>query len=208
MSEETKVSVVGAPTQQPTQPTAQETADIDSIVDELEDEISEEEAELSDAPKSEQPAPAIDISKLTLEQLQELQARLSATPSRADSRATGKIIKIRMYRDQPVVDIGNAYVGLMDDPENNRKVERHIVPFKVLGNDETIHLPYRQFLQLEQVECEVLDTQSRTIPEKKGVTYNEHDELIEMMVTRVEHFFDIRLPSGKEIKIEGKVANA
>lgn len=204
MSEETKVSVVG----NPTQPTAEEKNDIDSIVDDLANDIEKQETTETDAPKAEQPAPAIDISKLTIEQLQELQARLSATPSRADSRATGKIIKVRMYRGQPVVDIGNAYVGLMDDPENNRKVERHIIPFKVAGSDEQMHLPYRQFLQLEQAECEVLDTQSRTIPEKKGVTYNEHDELVEMMVTKVEHFFDIRLPDGKEIKIEGKVANA
>lgn len=204
MSEE-KQSVVGAPTQ----PTGgDEALDIDKVVEDLGEEMAEEEETEESSFKTEKPIQEIDINSLSLEQLQQLQARLAATPHPSQTEAKKTIVKVRMINGGYVVDFDRAYIALIDDPENNRKVERHVIPVKLHNQDEKVHVPYRQFLQSEQVDCEVTDTRKRDNPVKRGTTYNEHGELVDMMVNRVEHYFTLKTPDGETLEIEGKVANA
>lgn len=200
-----KVSVVGAPAN--ATPTPEESDSIDDIVDDLEADITEDEAEESDAPQSKQEAPEIDISKLTIPQLQELAARLNATPSRAETETKKMLVKLRDHNGRIIVDFKNAYIGLVDDPENHRQIERHIIPVRYHGEKEFVNMRYDRFMQLPQVDVEVVRTRTEDASRTVGQTYNEHDELVEMKVTAVKHIFDVVLPSGEEITIEGKVAN-
>lgn len=208
MSEETQkeegVSVVGAPTLTP-QP--QTEADLDDIVGEIGEEIEADEAEETDAPTSETPVPAIDISKLTIEQLQELQARLNATPSAAETQKHKTYVKLREYQGKIVVDFSNAFIGLMDDPENNRQVHRHFIKIKLKGEDQERTIPYQTFMQLEQIDCEVIKEYSSEDPIKAGTTYDEHGQLVQMTVVRKEYEYKIVTPSGEEMMINGKIAN-
>lgn len=197
-----KVSVVGEPTLK-----KEETVDIDAIVDEIGDEIEAEESEETNAPQAETPLPAFDISKLTLEQLQQLQARLSATPSAAETQKHKTYIKLREYMGKVIVDFGNAFIGLMDDPENNRQVHRHFIKVRLDGETEMRTIAYEVFMQLEQINCEVLKTLSSEDPQKVGSTYNEHGELVEMTVVKKNYEFKVLTPDGKELTIDGKVAN-
>jgi len=207
MSEE-KQSVVGEP-KLPVAATevAEEEVDIDAIVGDLEDEIEVEEEEETDAPQAATPSPAIDISKLTDEQLQEVAARMSALPTRADQRTKGQKCKLRMYNDKIVVNFKDAYLGLIEDPENNRMLERHLIKILLNGENEYISIPYRTFMHLDQIECDVINRREQVFNDVKGTTYDEHDRLVEMTVTRKEYTFDVKTPDGKELSVEGKVSN-
>lgn len=182
-------------------------ADLDDIADEVAKEIEEDEAEETDTPRAETPVPAIDISKLTLEQLQELQARLNATPSAAETQKHKMYIKLRDYNGQLIVNFSNAFIGLMDDPENNRQVHRHFIKIQLQGEDEMRTIPYQQFMQLEQVNCEVIKEMASEDPIKTGSTYNEHGELVEMVVVKKEYEYRILTPDGEELVVSGNVAN-
>lgn len=192
MSEE-KVSVVGEPT--------------------LETEITEELAaseEIKDesVPQSEVPAPAIDLSNLNTEQLQALKAALSATPDRSSTANQAKTVKIRRYQDKYVVDFKQAYPALIMDETLQRKVEQHIIPIKLEGAEDFINVPYRTFMQSEQVPCKVLAMPKEEHPIVEGETYDEHDRLVEMVRTEVVYSLKIETPEGRELNVEGKIANA
>lgn len=202
-----KVSVVGEPKLAPI--VKEEEVDLDSIVDDIELDIEEEEHEEGDAPKSETPAAPIDIASLSMAQIQELQARLNAAPSRADEQIKHSTVKLRVYDGKVVTDFANAYLGLVDDPENNRQVQRHIIPVTLQGIEKPVHMKYRDFMNLEQIDCEVIKKEERDASVVRGNTYNEHDELVEMKIIKKTYFFTLKLPPeyGDKISIEGKIVN-
>lgn len=192
MTEE-KISVVGEP------------ALADQIISDLEE---SETVQDTTVPRSEVPAPAIDITQLTTEQLQALKAALSATPDRASTADKAKEVKIRRIGDKYVVDFKRAYLTYMMDETEQRKVETHIIPVKYEGAADFVDVRYKVFMQADQVKCKVLDMQKREVPVTEGETYDEHDRLVEMVRTEVVYSLLIQTPEGRELTVDGKVANA
>lgn len=192
MSEE-KVSVVGEPT----------------LADQITKDLSESETKQDTTrPASETPAPAIDLSSLNTEQLQALKAALSATPDRASTADQTKTVQIRRIGDRYVVDFKNAYLTYMLDETEQRKVETHIIPVKLEGDENFTEMRYKTFMKAEQVRCKVVDMFKREVPIIEGETYDEHDRLVEMVRKEVQYTFKLKTPEGRELSVDGKVANA
>lgn len=193
MSEQEKVSVVGDP------------ALNDAIISDLEE--SENKVD-TDIPVSETPAPAIDISNLSQEQLQALKAALSATPDRANTADQAKVVKVRRINDKYVVDFKRAYLTYMLDETEQRKVETHIIPVKLEGAEDFVDMRYKVFMQADRVNCKVKDMQQREVPIVEGETTDEHGRLVEMVRKEVVYSLVVTTPEGRELNIDGKVANA
>lgn len=198
MSEENKVSVVGAPAI--------------NLEETINQELSQsEEVKETTAPKSEVVEPAFDISKLSPDQLQQLAAALRAVPERVNDKKN-KTVKVREVTvngaQKLVLDFKRAFIGLVDDPENQRKVERHIIPIKVEGDTEFRNMLYSEFMQSPQVVCEVTKMNKEELPIVEGETYDQYDRLVEMTRTEVVYTLTVKTPDGREIELPGKVANA
>ena len=196
-----KVSVVGAPNVK-----TDATVDIESSITQ---DLEQREAHQSDdAPQSEEPSPAFDITKLSPEQLQMLKAQLASTPDRLDTKHKNPVIKLRRIDNRLIVDFKNAFLGLVDDPENQRKVERHIIPVLFEGESEFKNMIYKDFMRSEQVECEVLEMSKKDVPIVEGETHDPYGNLVEMVRTDVQYRFTIKTDDGREITVPGKVVNA
>ena len=152
-----------------------------------------------------------DISKLGPEQLQQLKAMLAATPERMSRKKQNPRVRIRRIDGNLVVDFQNAFLGLVDDPTMNRKLERHIIPVRFLGSETYENILYSKFINSEQVPCEVLSTRTHEDEVEEGVTISrETGTPVEMIRKTVQYWFTIKLPEGstpETVEIEGKVAN-
>jgi len=200
MAEE-KVSVVGAPN-------VNTDAELD-IEESISQELEQRESTPSEGvPQSETPSPAIDITKLTPDQLQILKAQLASTPDRVNSKKKNAIVKLRRIDGKLIKDFKNAFMGLVDDPENQRKVERHIIPVLLEGEENYKNMMYKQFMQSEQVECEVLEMKQKPIPIVEGETYDPYGQLVEMVRTDMQYEFVVKTPDGQQLNVTSKIVNA
>lgn len=156
----------------------------------------------------ENPLP-LDLSKLTTEQLQTLKSMLAATPDRVQRKKKNPTVKLRVIDGKVVMDFKNAYKALVDDPENNRKVERTHIQVKLQGEEKYHSVLYRDFMQAKQVVCEIVSTRQDKDEIVEGETISrETGRPVEMIVTVVKDFFTIKLPDGSTVEIEGRLANA
>lgn len=151
----------------------------------------------------------IDLSKMSLEQLQTLKSVLAATPDAPTRVKKNKMtVTLRRIDGQMVADFKNAYLGLVKDAENRREVERHLIPIKFFGETEYHSILYSAFINSERVECEVLKTRSETEETVEGTTISRQTGLpVQMVATKVISWFVVRLPNGEEVEIEGHIAN-
>ena len=212
--EQEKVSVVGDPNEEVanTEEVKEEetTTEEDKTIEEdiVEDLVEQDEVKDDTVPTTEEPAPAIDISKLSVEQLQALKSALDTTPDRASTADKSKEVKVRKIGDKYVIDFKPAYLTYAMDETQQRKVERHMIPVKLEGETEFTDMPYKHFMGSEQVVCKVLAMPKEDRPIIEGETYDEHDRLVEMVRMEVIYTLKIKTPEGRELSIEGKIANA
>lgn len=158
--------------------------------------------------RSEEPI-AIDLSKLTTEQLQTLKAMLNTTPDRVSRKNVNPIASIRRMDGKYVVNFGNAYLALVKDAENRREVERHKIPIQFEGEQGFHDVMYKDFMESDRVKCEIVKTYAEQDNIVEGEVYSkERGAFVEMEVTRMHYTFDVKTPEGSIIRIEGKVANA
>lgn len=150
-----------------------------------------------------------DLSKLTLEQLQTLKAMLNNTPDRVARKSVNPTTMLRRMNGKIVVNFRNAYLSLVDDPENSRKVERHKIPVQFQGETGFTEVMYKDFMESERVRCEIVKTYAEPDNHVEGEVFSkERGAFVEMEVTSMHYTFDVKTPEGDLIRIEGKVANA
>lgn len=192
---ENKISVVGAPA-----------IDLEASISA--DLASRDTPEETEVLQSEEVKPAFDIASLSHDQLQALKAAIAATPDRVDQKHVNNTIKVRMIDGKLVVDFKNAFLGMIMDETLQRKVERHIIPVLLEGETEFKNMMYRDFMQGEQVVCEVIDMIPKTTPVVEGQTYDPFGQLVEMVRTEVTYKMNVKKPDGKMIELPGKISNA
>jgi hypothetical protein len=157
---------------------------------------------------AETPIP-FDLSKLDRTQLQALKAMLEATPVGVSRKRGNPIVTLRKIDGKIAIDFKRAYLGLVKDHELNREVERHIIPIKFFGDKEFTNMLYKTFIESERVNCEVLDYRQKVEEFEEGQTYSrETGQLVEMVRKEVRTWFNIKLPNGEVVEIEGRIANA
>lgn len=200
-NENEKVSVVGAPNVN-----TDAALDIESSI--TEDLEKRESIADETQPQSETPAPAFDIGSLSHEQLQALKAQLAATPDRADTKHQNPTVKMRRINGKLVMDFKNAFLGLVDDEVRQAKVERHIIPVLLEGEQEFKNMLYKDLMRAEQVVFEVLDMKKREVPIVEGETYDPYGQLVERVRTDVTYVFELKTDDGRTIEVPGKIVNA
>lgn len=168
---------------------------------------SEEVAKEAPVPST-QPV-QFDLSSLTGDQLQALKQALNATPDSATRKKENPIVLLRTMNGSIVTDFKNAYLGLVEDPENRRQVERHLIPIRLEGSNEYINVRYSEFMQFERVKAEIISTRKEPDDHVEGtVVSNETGRPTEMLVKRTKDFFTVKLADGRTLDIEAKMANA
>lgn len=150
-----------------------------------------------------------DLTKLRPEQLQQLKQMLAVTPDRIVRKKVRPTIKLPLVNDKPVIDYHKAYKGLVDDPENHRKVEKTLIQVLCYGETEFRTIRYSEFINADKVVCEVLSTRSDPEEYVEGQTISrETGQLVEMVVKIPRDWFTVKLPDGSSVEIESKLANA
>lgn len=168
---------------------------------------SEEVAKKVEVPST-QPA-QFDLSSLTGDQLQALKQALNATPDSATRKKENPTVMLRTMNGSVIIDFKNAYLGLVEDPENRRQVERHLIPVLVMGAKDYVSIRYSEFMQLNRVKGEIISTRKESDDRIEGtVTSNETGRPTEMLVKRTKDFFMVKLETGETLEIEAKMANA
>ncbi len=157
----------------------------------------------------EENAVPFDITKLSRDQIQQLKAMLNATPDASRRKKENPRVRLRRIDGQFVQDFKNAYLALVEDKENRREVERHVIPVLFIGAKDFTNVMYSRFINSEQVACEVVDFRQKIeeIPEGEVVS-RETGTLVEMVRKEMRVWYTVKLPDGSTVEIEGKVANA
>jgi hypothetical protein len=181
------------------------------VVKDISDKLSEapvEEQKKENAPEAKN-TQAFDLATLTPEQLQSLKAMLNATPDTITREKGNPIVTLRRIDDKFVMDFKNAHIALVEDPENNRKVERHFIPVLFQGEEEYVNVLYQTFIDAERVPCEVVQTHTNTKRIVEGQTRSrETGSIVEVVRTEVNNSFTVKLPDGETVEIQSKLANA
>lgn len=197
----------GAP-KQPEQPS--EPKEPESVADAISQRLSgEAEAGQGEGvAEPENPVP-FDVTKLSRDQLQYLKQMLAATPDTQKRKKSNPKVFLRRIDDKIVSDYKRAYLALVNDPENNRKVERHVIPIKFFGESTYQDVLYSQFINSERVACEVIQTRQQVEEYVEGETISRETGLpVEMVRKEVKYWFTVKLPSGETAEIEARLANA
>lgn len=153
------------------------------------------------------PAP-IDLSNLTQEQLQTLKAQLAVTPEAPVLHKKNPTVLIRKIEGKYVVWVGRAWLALVRDPELRADVERHMISFRLEGEQKDREMLYTAFRQAERVECEITASREDVTEKKEGlVRSKETGLLIERVARMVTYFFTIKTPEGRTFEVPGDVVN-
>lgn len=181
-----------------------------SVVDEVSKELSGEGQEEEGDGVAKAKAPnSFDISQLTREQIQQLKQVLNATPDTIERKKSNPKVTLRQIDGRYVVDWKNSYLGLVRDPENNRDVERHIIPVLYKDAKEYENVLLSKFINSDRVPCEVVDIHQKREEVVEGETISRETGLpVEMVVVKIETEFSIKLPEGEIVRIKSKMANA
>jgi hypothetical protein len=176
-----------------------------SIAKRLEGE--EQEVAKEEGINPESPLP-FDLTRLSKEQLQSLKSMLAATPDAQIRKKKNPTVFLRRIDGKMVQDFKRALLALVDDPENRRQVERHVIPVKFFGEDKYVDVLYSLFINSERVQCEVKKSRNEVIEIVEGeVMSAETGRLVDMVKKEVKYWFIVKLPDGEEVEIEAKVAN-
>lgn len=181
---------------------------VSDISHRLSNQAGGEDTEDTEVAIPQNPVP-FDITALTPDQIQTLKAMLASTPERSKRANRKPTIKVRRINDKFVVDFKTAYKGLVRDLELQRDVERHFIPVLLEGEKEFKPVLYKDFIHSEQVVCEVIGTRQEEDEIIEGETISRETLMPVDMVIRVVHeWFTIKLPDGRSLEIESKIANA
>lgn len=150
----------------------------------------------------------IDITKFTREQIQTLKAMFNATPDAPLKKKKGTNITLRRIDGKIIIDWKKSFNGLVDDPENNRKLEKPLIPIKFFGEDTYKNILFQSFINSERVVCEVLSTRSKPEEFNEGETISRETGLLTEMIRReIRNWFTVKLPTGETVEIEARLAN-
>jgi hypothetical protein len=153
------------------------------------------------------------LKGITPDELQRLKMILAATPDRPTAKKGNPIILLRRYQGNFIVNIGNAYNTLQRNSDTGFTNEVLMLPIRLLGSEKDELIPWKEFMQAEQVKCEVLKREQRQIPVTEGEPIPNRDTgtLVERVVMILEETLTVKLPEGSPqatVELPVKIANA
>lgn len=204
---------------QPTQPQVDPAADKDPIVGSIERELSEKVdgapiagVKRGAEPTAKQPVP-LDFSNLTPDQINALREMFEKTPRRKTVEEKYNTVEMRSIGGRIVIGWSRAFLGLVDNPVENRKDMRQMIKVQFAGSKEETTMLYRDFMQAERVVCRIVDTKTQTNPQEVGTTYKRDEDggltsqQVVMYVNHVQTTFTIQLPDGSTAEVDAERVN-
>lgn len=180
------------------------------VVGNIAERLAQKEASASvnpEAARGETPAP-FDISKLSKEQLQSLKAQLAVTPDAPQMEKQNPVVLLRKIAGRYVVDFQNSYLALVYDHEQRRDTEQHKIPVKFMGDDEYTDIMWKEFIQSDQVKCEVVSSRYEDGSYSQGMVRSRQTGLpTELTVRTRTYYFTVKLPEGQTVELPGHVVN-
>lgn len=204
------VNAVNARTEAEREDTPDPTVDV--ISQRLQQETVQVSEEDQHKPQAHQPM-MIDLAKMSMEQLQQLKSMLNVTPDRAQQKRGNIRVIIREVEvngvKRYVTDFKNAHIAIDYETNTGREIESHRIPVLLDGDTEYTPMHYTEFMQSTRVPVEV--TAQRVVDNSVSegeVLQRETGKIVEKEIKILNYFYTVKLPSGKEVEIQGKVANA
>jgi hypothetical protein len=138
---------------------------------------------------------------------------LNVTPDQVHQKKGNIKVEIRRVevegKERFVVDMERARRALSFDATLQKDVETLKLRVKLDGDKEWTDMEYRDFMQLDRVPVEVIaQRQAESITKEGQVRQAETGRIVEKEVKNIVYWYTVKLPSGKTIELEGKMANA
>lgn len=178
----------------------------------ISEDLSRTAGGVADMPENEADPLEVLLAGIKPDQLQRLKMLLDATPTRI-SRRTNPVVLLRKHEGNFIVDIGSAVNTLQRNDFTNITTEVLMLPVKFLGAGDFTMMPWQEYMQAEQVKCEIVSRRSKPDRQIVGdpIMHRDTGKLVENVITTLEEFFTIKLPEGSPvstIEIPVKMANA
>lgn len=182
----------------------------DELVAELESEAMEEADEKSEGVEMKQD----NIEQLFMEmspaQLSRLKQMLNSAPEEVyEDENRKKIVMLRQHEDGVIEEIKPAYVRYETNPESGTRYKERFIQFRIFGDTEFREMPYRDFMTLPRVECEVEEESTKIDKIPVGHTISAETK---QRVTRYEQYartvFTVRIPGIGIKKVTDGIINA
>jgi hypothetical protein len=160
--------------------------------------------------KPSQPFP-FDLTKLSLEQIQNLKEVLNAAPERMKRKIDKPVVELKHVNGAIVVGMKQSFLAIVDDPILQKKVEKHIVPVLLQGSTGYVNMRLQEFRKLPMVEAEILSTRTEDDSYIEGEVFSaERKVMVEMLVKKNKYFFTVKVKGRADapFEIEGEMANA
>lgn len=185
---------------------------VSEIADRLANQKPPETIEESSKPIANTPM-MIDLANLSPEQLSTLKSMLSVTPDRVQQKRGNIRIEIRKVSvndvDRYIVDFKRSRMALQYHAETGKEMETHIIPVLFDGETDYVDMNYTEFMQSDRVAVEVIGQRSEeNIIDEGQVVQRETGKLVTKEVKIVDYFYTVSLPNGKNVELQGKMANA
>lgn len=150
-----------------------------------------------------------DLSKLTTEQIQQLQQMLAVTPQSVKKRVIKPITQIREINGKYVIDATKSFMRLKRNSIENRDELTHFIGVKFYGDAEFTEMGYSQLIEAPRVKCEIISTryEDGSYIEGEPVVHRETGHLTEREVKITIPFYTIKLPTGDTVEIKGSMSN-
>ncbi len=150
-----------------------------------------------------------DVTKLSIEQVQQLKQMLEITPESAKKRIIKPVTQIRVIKGKYLIDAGKSYMKLRKNTLEGRDELAHFIPVKFFGDKDFIEMDYREVMGADRVKCEIVST--RTVDESyiegEPVTHRETGRLTEREVKVITPYYTIKLPTNETVEIKGSMSN-
>lgn len=151
----------------------------------------------------------LDLTKLTTEQIQQLQQMLAVTPQSTKKRVIKPVTQIREINGKYVIDATKSFMRLKRNTIENRDELTHFIGVKFFGDKEFTEMNYTSLIEAPRVRCEIVSTryEDGSYIEGEPVVHRETGALTEREVKVTTPFYTIKLPTGDTVEIKGSMSN-
>lgn len=184
----------------------------DAVMDKIADQLGASSKPV-DVAESEVATPVnnlpFDLTKLSVEQIQQLQQMLSTTPESVKKRIIKPVTQIRTIDGKFLVDAKKSYMKLKKNTLEGRDEIAHYISVRFFGSDKFEEYEYRDILNAERVKCPIVSTRTvdNSYVEGEPVEHRETGRLTEREVKILTPYYTIQLPNGETTEIKGEMSN-
>lgn len=150
-----------------------------------------------------------DISKLSIEQIQQLKHILEVTPNSVKKVVRKPTTKIRTLDGKYLVEAKRSFMRLRKNTIEGRDELAHYILVRFHGEANFVEKDYREVMQADRIVCEIVSTryEDASYIEGEPVVHRETGKLTEREVKVTVPYYTIKLPNGETVELKGEMSN-